>query len=835
MYEIGSNNGLCRSIRQNHIPLINNRQSLLSFLGGNINSIRLNSLDIPRIIIDGNQLIYPLISNQDNTNFKDPQWKNLLGINYFSQGLIPLRNKNHLILNIMQIQKGILIPHILRYDIDKIRLILNDIEINKKYDLLKLILNERLDGYRNIFHACIHISIPLTNKEYIINDERISFPIDLLQSQTNIDHNYEQWPSSNESTDAQPPSSPTTTNFSRSLSTGTTSKIHTSTRSNSNHFSVWSSCKYDEREKRIRSIKILRLLLDYPLFQEHLYSLLSFRNFEGQTPFMSAINFRAYHSALILYEYALKISNKNELLLQIIYPLTSMNSNSSPLFTLCTNDTCSFTWTGEEHISQTIFECKTCGLSGTLCCCSECAQTCHKGHDCRLKQTSPTAYCDCWEICKCKSLIAGDQQKRFELFKLLLNQTNLVEIKNFYDENILLYLVKTVGRQLIEQQQFARTSTAAILQQQARKTREQLITVTGITKKLINTMDLESNIPDHHLEPPQFCRRALELILTDWSAVKSMLLCGCPDDFNPTIIKTKEFSSMSSPLISIYNNENIFSIDEQQQTSQLDRFTYFLLVKCNTIKQTNDFLDILLNTLIREMSNSIHRDIARYVTARFVRSVIRLFIILNLQLTPEKNSKRFTTINSSTLTGPQLILFQCKRIFQTLTIISIDALVHMADLLLAPVRHGIAKPIAMFNLLSTHTDILQSLDEIFNINSEYSRINQRNETDMELIEDDDNNSDIQSQHDINEHQTTTTTIRENLTTNLSDNESEIELELLAESDTDNESNHSTQNTNTHRTSATAGSENMALFSDDENSESDDGDSVRSKSTGTNDI
>jgi E3 ubiquitin-protein ligase EDD1 len=153
----------------------------------------------------------------------------------------------------------------------------------------------------------------------------------------------------------------------------------------------------------------------------------------------------------------------------------------------------------------------------------------------------------------------------------------------------------------------------------------------------------------------------------------------------------------------------------------------------------------------------------------------------------------------------------------------------MADLLLAPVRHGIAKPIAMFNLLSTHTDILQSLDEIFNINSEYSRINQRNETDMELIEDDDNNSDIQSQHDINEHQTTTTTIRENLTTNLSDNESEIELELLAESDTDNESNHSTQNTNTHRTSATAGSENMALFSDDENSESDDGDSVRSDS------
>jgi E3 ubiquitin-protein ligase EDD1 len=359
-----------------------------------------------------------------------------------------------------------------------------------------------------------------------------------------------------------------------------------------------------------------------------------------------------------------------------------------------------------------------------------------------------------------------------------------------------------------------------------------------------------------------------------------MLLCGCPDDFDPTIHDTKQPTSLSStspPLISIHNNDNIFSLDEQQQTSQLDRFTYFLLAKCNTIKQTNsttsktsttnDLLDILLNTLIREMSNPTHRDIARYITARFVRSVIRLFIILSLQSIPDKSSttistiKRLSTHSSSssslTLTGPQSILFQCKHIFQTLTIISIDALVHMADLLLAPVRHGIAKPIAMFNLLSTYTDILQSLEEVFNIDSECHRAYQRypmntnvpmtntdlNETDVdnitinaniELTEEDDNNSDTQSQHETinvtnNERQTITATTRENVIAGLSDNESEMELELLAESDTDNESNHSAPNTNTHRTSATAGSENMALFSDDENSESDDGDSVRSDS------
>jgi hypothetical protein len=52
-----------------------------------------------------------------------------------------------------------------------------------------------------------------------------------------------------------------------------------------------------------------------------------------------------------------------------------------------------------------------------------------------------------------------------ELFKFLLNQTNLVQIQNSRYENILLYLVQTVERQIIEQQQFPRTSTAAILQQ----------------------------------------------------------------------------------------------------------------------------------------------------------------------------------------------------------------------------------------------------------------------------------------------------------------------------------------------------------------------------------
>ena len=406
-------------------------------------------------------------------------------------------------------------------------------------------------------------------------------------------------------------------------------------------------------------------------------------------------------------------------------------------------------------------------------------------------------------------------------------------------------------------------------------------------------------------------RRALELLLADWPGVKSMLLCGCPENIDPTVINLRGPSTILStnpPMLSAFDNEHVFSLDQQQQTSQLDRFTYFLLAKCNSIKQSNstasktasstsnELLDILLSTLTREMGNPLHRDMARFVTARFVRSVVRLFIILNLESVPDKSSssmsnqstssgttiKRIsaTTVTGATITtssnlsssaslnGPQIILHQCKRIFQVLTMISIDALAQMADLLLAPVRHGIAKPSAMFNLLSNHTDILQGLEEVFNVDSEYYRAYQESrantvqpaseslyggdlsETEldemtttmnstlhqplnMELNDDDDNNSDSQSQHETinptgSSHLTERTIIHES-TAGLSDNESEMELELLAESDTDNESNRSAPNTNTHRTSATAGSENMALFSDDENSESDDADSVRSDS------
>ncbi|CAF0766114.1 unnamed protein product, partial [Didymodactylos carnosus] len=1026
-YEIGSNNGQCRSIRQNFLPSITNRQSLISFLGSNTtnlstaissSSLRLHTLntnEIPHVLLDGNKTFYPFVYNQDLTNIKDPQWKNLLPLNYFQQQIVPIKNadhlpKSHIILSIMQIQKGLLIPHILRYDYDKIRSILNEIETTKNKDLLKLILNERLDGCRNIFHACVAICVPLSNKDYSTvdtldllqpttplstttatasypwnpvtnnnennnNSKRISFSIDLLHNQTmntsttsNNDHNYQgtrtrtnersevsTWPSplppsqTNETENTQqqsstvsapPQQAQTAPNFYRSLSAGnqtnSTSSLSSSSNTNTNTFSskfqqiqylqhqfqqqqqaiaalaatnangsngsavggsshssglsattssqpvfgpviyaqntssyqqgsrssrtttvdneyqIWSSVKYDEKERRLRSIKILHLLLDFPLFQEYLIDLLSFRNVEGSTPFMSAVNSRAYNCALILFEYASKLAKKecltkitqansydheqqqrNEqffldntstspplfestinclnvssinrseyqsILMKMIYPSDSTNFDDSPLYTICTNDTCSFTWTGEDHINQDIFECKTCGLHGTLCCCTECAQTCHKGHDCRLKRTSPTAYCDCWEVCKCKSLISGEQSKRLELFKLLLLETNLVQMKNNRYENILLYLTQTVGRQIIEQQQFGKNtqSTQQQLQQTIQQAKQQRATggVSAQTKKLTHTQQLNGSanninnsqtdtndgqgqltiiIPDHDLEPSQFCRRALELILADWYGVKSMLLSGCKsDDPSTKKVSVQQQQPLPSSSLLSYNNESLFSLDQQQLTTQLDRFTYFLLAKCN-IKQgstittknqqssqnQNDMIDILLQTLLKEMANPVNKQLAKYAAARFVRSVLRLFVTLTIESQPDKsistsgisttNSsnisgtngglRRFistTTVNGTTITGtgtcyPQshtttssMIIQHCKRIFHTLIKISIRELASMAEALIAPVRYGCAKPTAYFQLVSTTTDAIQSLEEVFNVDSQYYRAYQEN-------------------------------------------------------------------------------------------------------------
>ncbi|XP_054273224.1 E3 ubiquitin-protein ligase UBR5 isoform X2 [Macrosteles quadrilineatus] len=357
----------------------------------------------------------------------------------------------------------------------------------------------------------------------------------------------------------------------------------------------------------------------------------------------------------------------------MIFP-TGSNPDHSPLHVVCCNDTCSFTWTGAEHINQDIFECRTCGLTGSLCCCTECARVCHKGHDCKLKRTSPTAYCDCWEKCKCKALIQGNQVARYDLLCRLIADTNLVTQHNSRGESILLFLVQTVGRQSVEQRQY-RASRPRSASASSRKT---------------PSSDVEPDMPDHDLEPPRFSRRAFERLLNDWPAVKGMIMSG---------VKVSE-----SPNEPMYEDQAY--LQSQSGTTLLDKFTHCLLVKCNP-----EMLDTLLTTLMRELQNdNIPGRIqeATEVARRFVRSVARIFVIFSVEMAPTTSKRRGTS-------GVSAPLVKCKRVFQALIKLAVEELCEIADSLIAPVRLGVARPTAPFTLSSSTIEVINGSEELFSV------------------------------------------------------------------------------------------------------------------------
>ncbi|XP_026278748.1 E3 ubiquitin-protein ligase UBR5 [Frankliniella occidentalis] len=373
---------------------------------------------------------------------------------------------------------------------------------------------------------------------------------------------------------------------------------------------------------------------------------------------------------------SLKDAAKWNLMAEMVYPPGS-HPDCNPLHVVCCNDTCSFTWTGAEHIKQDIFECRTCGLTGSLCCCTECARVCHKGHDCKIKRTNPTAYCDCWEKCKCKALVQGPQTSRYYLLCRLVTETHLVELPNARGENILLFLVQTVGRQLVEQRQFH----AGNRPQRASATRK------------APSSDVEVDMPDHDLEPPRFSRRALDRLLNDWPAVRAMIMSG---------MRESATGNSSSSAQMIYEDQAY--LRSQSGTTQLDKFTHWLLVKCS-----NEMFDILLTTLIRELQNESvpgRQTDARSVARRFVRSVARIFVIFSIEMAPQKSKKRVVANEP---------LLKCKRVFQALIRLAVEELCETADSLIAPVRLGVVRPTAPFQLSGSFVEVIAGSEELFSV------------------------------------------------------------------------------------------------------------------------
>lgn len=73
---------------------------------------------------------------------------------------------------------------------------------------------------------------------------------------------------------------------------------------------------------------------------------------------MQAIATRAYSAAIVLINVAKQIASVSgqgtvdqEMFMSMLYPAGS-NPDDNPFQLLCCNDTCSFTWTGTQHINQ---------------------------------------------------------------------------------------------------------------------------------------------------------------------------------------------------------------------------------------------------------------------------------------------------------------------------------------------------------------------------------------------------------------------------------------------------------------------------------------------------
>lgn len=48
-------------------------------------------------------------------------------------------------------------------------------------------------------------------------------------------------------------------------------------------------------------------------------------------------------------------------------------------------------------------------------------------------------------------------------------------------------------------------------------------------------LSLDSDMPDHDLEPPRFAQLALERVLQDWNALKSMIMFGSQENKDPCV------------------------------------------------------------------------------------------------------------------------------------------------------------------------------------------------------------------------------------------------------------------------------------------------------------
>uniref|UniRef100_A0A8C4DZ92 E3 ubiquitin-protein ligase UBR5 n=1 Tax=Dicentrarchus labrax TaxID=13489 RepID=A0A8C4DZ92_DICLA len=896
--------------QENNFPTSN-----LAFLGQSERNVAIFTAgqESPIILRDGNGTIYPMAKDCMG-GIRDPDWLDLPPINSLGMGVHSLANlpsnstiKKKAAIIIMAVEKQTLMQHVLRCDYEACRQYLVNLEqaflLDQGSQALGALLDHRCDGNRNILHAAVSVCFPVSNKETKEEEEAerserntfaerlsaveaIANAISVVSSNSSGNRTgssssrglrlremmrrslraaglgrHESGPSSSDHQDpVSPPIAPPSwvpdpppmdpdgdIDFILAPAVGSLTTASTGTSQGPSTSTIpgpsTESSVVESKDRKANAHLILKLMCDSVVLRPHLRELLSAKDARGMTPFMLAVSGRAYPAAITVLEAAQKMAKEKEdadsVFMEMICP-SGTNPDDSPLYVLCCNDTCSFTWTGAEHINQDIFECRTCGLLESLCCCTECARVCHKGHDCKLKRTSPTAYCDCWEKCKCKTLIAGQKAARLDLLYRLLTTTNLVTTPNSRGEHILLFLVQTVARQSVEHCQY-----------RPPRIREDR------NRKAANAED--SDMPDHDLEPPRFAQLALERVLQDWNALKSMIMFGSQENKDPL--------SASSRIAHLLPEEQVY-LNQQSGTIRLDCFTHCLIVKC---APDITFIDTLLGTLVKELQNKYtpgRREEAVNVTRRFLRSVARVFVILSVEMASSKKKNNFI---------PQPI-GKCRRVFQALLPYAVEELCNVAESLIVPVRMGIARPTAPFTLASTSIDAVQGSEELFSVeplpprpspdqsssssqtaasyiirnpqprrSSQSQPVRGRDEEQDDIVSADVEEVEVvegvageEDHHDDQEEQGEENAEAEGQHDEHDEDGSDMELDLLAaaETESDSESNHSNQDNASGRrsvvTAATAGSEAgassvPAFFSEDDSQSNDSSDSDSSSS------
>ena len=641
--------------------------------------------DCPVILLDALKVHHPLFFNQGKI-LQDPEW--------FWLGLPPIRTISSSIYNVpsfdvpkkekafvalVVFKRQILTPLLLKNANEVVKALLKVLSENyADYEnLAEAIYDEIIDGQRNILHAAIDGSKTKSEEIVDINGllDKLADSVEAIydsdtarklhdQIMTKLSDN-----SQRVSVIRKPNQNPMKALMDPNMfkwQVGAPVGSWGSEEADNDLYTTHGLPSGQPKEKE----SSLDILLNSTLIGVKLNFLLKSRDAFGRTPFMYAIHRRSYHHANVLFKKAYELANQTdepeEDLIRYIYPAGSPLDHN-PLYVLCCNDTCSYTWTRDKHIYQDIYECKTCGLTDTLCCCSECARTCHAGHDCVLKITSPSAYCDCLEKCPCRSQEEGDQEQRSNLLESLLSYTNLVEVQTSKGEHLLQFLAQTVARQVKEQTQGKET----IENDRMKSSRAKM-------------EGLEERDSKRSLPPPTFCRSALTRVLRDWKAVESL------------IMNTRDqlCASYAAPKQSLEDQK---LLDGQSGSARLDKFTHTLLLKLTASEY--------LNSLIATIQSHPEKN---EVTERLIRSIVRIYTCYSAGIQPAVLS----TENQKTSSGTE----RCKKIFQALPVQSVKQLCLAAESLIRPMRMGAVRPVDSFNLSETAEDVIQNTEDLFSVN-----------------------------------------------------------------------------------------------------------------------